>query len=94
MLMDRPRLRSGQTVVVLSRYMGGGVLPLAARRFVCSHGSGMDPTQPGTGIWGTWELSREEDRIEVHMIDRSALGETPLADPRSEVEDTLRRLRG
>lgn len=54
----------------------------------------MDPTQPGTGIWGTWELSREEDRIEVHMIDRSALGETPLANSRSEVEDTLRRLRG
>jgi hypothetical protein len=54
----------------------------------------MDPTHPGTGIWGTWELSREEDRIEVHMIDTSALGEARLADSRNEVEETLRRLRG
>lgn len=53
----------------------------------------MDPSQPGTGIWGTWESSGEADRIEVHMIDRSALDETGNEDALTEMEVTLRRLR-
>lgn len=65
-------------MTVLSRYVGGGVLPAVARRFVCSHGAGMDPAQAGTGIWGTWEASGDEGRIEVHMVDRTALGEWPV----------------
>jgi hypothetical protein len=91
--MARPKLRPGQIVVVLSRYMRGGVLPIAARRFVCSHGAGMDPFQPGTGIWGTWESSGEADRIEVHMLDLSAVNGSGHEDALTEVEATLRRLR-
>jgi hypothetical protein len=82
-------LQPGDEIVVLSRYMGG-TFPPAARTFRCSHGAGMHPTQPGTGIWGCWSGSGKEDRIDSYMIEACC---APAPAGESEVETTLRLLR-